>query len=390
MRIAYLCADRGVPVFGRKGASVHVQGLVGALAGRGAAVELFATRVGGPAPPGLEGVRLHRLPPVRDGEPAERERSALAANDGMRRALRREGPFDLVYERYSLWSFAGMEHARKAGVPGVLEVNAPLIDEHAAHRRLHDRAAAERASARAFGSAELLVAVSEEVAGYLRGQPAVASRVEVVANGVDPVRFAHYDAGSGEGIRPFTVGFVGTLKPWHGLGTLVEGFARLRERDRSARLLIVGDGPERQRVEAELATLGVARGARFTGAVDPGRVPRFLRSMDVAVAPYPDLRPFYFSPLKVYEYMAAGRAVVASRVGQLAELVDDGVTGLLCAPGDPAALAEALWRLRNDVELRLRLGRAARASVLRRHTWDAVAERILRLAEADRQHAEVA
>jgi glycosyltransferase involved in cell wall biosynthesis len=102
--------------------------------------------------------------------------------------------------------------------------------------------------------------------------------------------------------------------------------------------------------------------------------------MDVAAAPYPPLAHFYFSPLKVYEYMAAGLPVVASRIGQLAELVAEGVNGLLCQPGDPAALAAALGRLRAEPELRNRLGRAARATVLRKHTWDAVARRILRLA----------
>jgi glycosyltransferase involved in cell wall biosynthesis len=104
--------------------------------------------------------------------------------------------------------------------------------------------------------------------------------------------------------------------------------------------------------------------------------------MDVAVAPYPNQPRFYFSPMKVFEYMAAGRAVVASRIGQLAGLIEDGGTGVLCPPGDPVALAAALERLRSDPALRARLGRAARAAVLRDHSWEAVARRILQLAGA--------
>src|SRR5262249_22669401 len=103
-----------------------------------------------------------------------------------------------------------------------------------------------------------------------------------------------------------------------------------------------------------------------------------------AVAPYPKLRQFYFSPLKVYEYMAAGTPVVASRVGQLAELIEHGVNGLLCPPGDAGALAVALEELKEDPGLGERLSREALATVLGSHTWQAVAERILRLAEVAR------
>jgi glycosyltransferase involved in cell wall biosynthesis len=145
-------------------------------------------------------------------------------------------------------------------------------------------------------------------------------------------------------------------------------------------LLIVGDGPERARLEADLAARDLRESAQLTGAVAPEAVPGLLASMDVAVAPYPPLASFYFSPLKVYEYMAAGLPVVASHIGQLAALLRDGVDGLFCPPGDAAALAAALERLKREPALRVRLGQAARAKVLREHTWEAVAQRILDLA----------
>src|SRR5262249_9905058 len=298
--------------------------------------------------------------------------------------LEQEGPFDLVYERYSLWSFAAMEYARDSGTPGFLEVNAPLIFEQAEHRTLVDRLAAERVAERVFGAATALLAVSTEVAAYLEKYPGTRRRIHVVPNGVDPNRFpkrlAPYCPGPP---GSFTVGFVGTLKPWHGLSTLVEAFAMLRRDASNARLLVVGDGPERSRLEANLAQRGLQESAVFTGAVAPHVVPGLLASMDVAVAPYPELANFYFSPLKVYEYMAAGLPIVASRVGQLGELLRHEETGLLCPPGDAPALAAALERLRSDGDLRKRLGSASRATAFQKHTWAAVARRIISLAQLE-------
>jgi glycosyltransferase involved in cell wall biosynthesis len=109
--------------------------------------------------------------------------------------------------------------------------------------------------------------------------------------------------------------------------------------------------------------------------------------MDAAVAPYPKLANFYFSPLKVFEYMAAGLPIVASRTGQVAQLIEDGVTGLLYEPGDIGAMFEALERLRRDSQLRVDLGRAARAAILRGHTWRTIVERILGISR--RNHASV-
>ena len=144
----------------------------------------------------------------------------------------------------------------------------------------------------------------------------------------------------------------------------------------------MGDGPARAAACADLSARGLAGVVHWTEAVAPLEVPGLLTSVDAAVAPYPQATGFYFSPLKVYEYMAAGRAVVASRVGQLETVIRHDVNGLLCPPGDAAALAAALERLRCEPALRARLGRAARATVLRKHTWDAVAARVLELAAA--------
>ncbi len=295
MRIAYVCTDQGIPVFGRKGCSIHVQEVIRSLIRHGAEIDLFTPRSEGSPPPDLQSVRLHPLPVAGEKLPAAREKAAFRANADLCHALKEEGPFDLVYERYALWSYAGMEYAQSVQVPGLLEINAPLIAEQAEHRVLVDRARAEWVAHRAFGNAAGLIAVSLEVAKYLGEFQNTEGRVHVTPNGVNPDRFRN-DVLPSSAAAPgtFTVGFVGTLKPWHGLQTLVQAFDRLYTIDPTVRLLIVGEGPQRSQLEADLSTRGLRDAVHFTGSVDPAEIPGLLASMDVAVAPYSYLGTFTF------------------------------------------------------------------------------------------------
>ncbi|HEV2122019.1 MAG TPA: glycosyltransferase family 4 protein [Chloroflexota bacterium] len=377
MRVAYICADPGVPVFGCKGASIHVQEVIRALRRRGASVELFAARFGGDAPADLAALPCIGLPRPPKGLGPEREAAGIAANEALSAALSQRPAFDLVYERYSLWSFAGMAWAREHGCPSVLEVNAPLVEEQAEHRVLHDRALAEQIARRVFGEAGSILAVSSGVAAYLRSRGANTAAVQVVPNGVDPERFLLPRRPRPDG--PFRIGFVGTLKPWHGLLTLIEAAAEARDKGLELRLLLVGDGPERGRVEAELRNAGLAAVTELTGDVDPGRIPTLLANVDVATAPYPELPDFYFSPLKIMEYMAASKAIVASRIGDIDGLIVDRVTGLLCPPGDAHALAEALVWLAGNPESGARMGEAARRFAVQELSWNKVGERIIEM-----------
>ncbi len=376
MRLAYVCTDPGVPVYGRKGGSIHVQEVLRALIARGVEVVLFARRIGGETPRGLESVTLRQLGRAPSGQTEERERFLLDANCELREMLEAESGIDMVYERHALWSYAAMEYAAFAGLPGVLEVNAPLVDEQSRFRKLHMVEQAEAAARRCWESAGSLLAVSHPLAGWLRERVANPERVHVVPNGVDTARFGSHVRGVLPGAPgAVTLGFVGSLRPWHGVERLVAAFLRLRKEGLPVRLLIVGDGPMFDSIRSACAE--AAEAVVFAGAVSPQEVPGLLASMDVAVAPYPRMESFYFSPLKLFEYMAAGLAVVASASGQVQEVISDGTTGLLYEPDDSEALCAALRSLVTDAGLRERLGAQARQRAEQEHRWERVAGRIL-------------
>src|SRR5699024_1680527 len=225
MTVAYVCTDPGVPAFGRKGASVHVQAVLAALQRRGEQVHLVTARPGGPVPLALAGLTVHQVPRARHADPAAREVASQQADAEVTQILDHLHTSDgvhLVYERYSLWGRAASAWARDHQVPHLLEVNAPLVQEQAEHRVLVDRAGAEDVAAAALSATTAAVCVSDPVATWARRHAADPARVHTLANGVDTTRIT---PGPPLAEEPFTVGFVGTLKPWHGLPVLLEALA---------------------------------------------------------------------------------------------------------------------------------------------------------------------
>lgn len=390
-RAVYVCTDPGVPVFGRKGASVHVQSVLRALVAAGWQVDLVTPRPGGEAPEDLTGVVVHVLGVEDSATASDRELALQRADARVAAVLDRvheDGPLDLVYERYSLWGVTATAWSAAHDVPSVLEVNAPLVEEQARHRVLVDAVSAEAAARKAISAAGTCVCVSEAVARWARARCTDPGRVHVLSNGVDTARVTPALPGTGrDSSDDFVVGFVGTLKPWHGVEHLLDAVAPLVDGDRSWRVLLVGDGPQAQALREQADRLGLGQAVEVTGAVDPQDVPGLLHRMDVAVAPYPALSDFYFSPLKVYEYMAAGLPVVASAVGELPAALDHGRLGVLVPPGDPEALRSALVGLRADPGRREDLGREARAEAVRAHDWSVVVGRALGWAETDQRIA---
>lgn len=371
-RFAYICADPGIPLPGTKGSSVHVASVCRALRGRGYQGEVHSTRATAET---VAGFPLHALDSVRSvaGEDAA-AREARLFLEGRTAPRLRDRHCRFVYERYSLWHTGGLALARRLGVPFILEVNSPLPEEARRFRSLHHARLAEGVAELLLEQADRVVCVSRGVADWALASGARKNGIVVVPNGVDTSIFAPDIEPMGESSWRSSgpvVAFAGSFRPWHGLDCLIEAFARVVSGSHpGATLLCVGDGAERTALERRASELGLRERLHITGMVPQADVARWLRRADVAVAPYPELDGFYFSPLKLFEFMALGLPVVASDIGQVREVMAAGRGGWLYRAGSIDELAGALASALSAPSEARRRALDGRRWVERHATWD--------------------
>ncbi|HXW05379.1 MAG TPA: glycosyltransferase [Vicinamibacterales bacterium] len=366
MRILYCAIDQAVP--GTKGGSVHVTAVADGLAALGHEVHVLAAPGRRPFPRG--DVRWRAMTP-----PLGRKELRWMRLPAVRRVVRELQP-DVVMERYYNFGGEAIVSGASSGITTVLEVNAPAIDVPGSAKTVVDRLLVVRPMRRwrehLCSLADVIVSPSAAIL-----PPAIpAGRVVRLEWGADTERFTPGASGPVTFERPAgtLAVFAGAFRSWHGAVNLVGAIRELRARGRSdISAVFVGEGPELPAVRAEAAGIP---GIVFTGAIDHAMMPACLAAADIGVAPF-DLsahRPlalgFYWSPLKIFEYMAAGLPVVAPSVDRLPDLVTHGREGLLYDPAFPGALATALERL-SDPALRLAYGRAARERAVRDYSWAA-------------------
>jgi glycosyltransferase involved in cell wall biosynthesis len=243
-------------------------------------------------------------------------------------------------------------------------VNAPLREEAARYRTLPHPQLALALEEEVMDGTDRVLAVSRALAATLVDQGLAASKVEVVPNGVAAHRFPEPTRDP----RRFVVGFAGSLKPWHGVETLAEAVSAVPR----VHLEVLGAGP----LEEALGRVPSDRITRL-GVRPHEEVLERMAGWDAGLAPYAPVERFWFSPLKVLEYMAAGTCPVVSDVGDAHQTLGGGQRGVLVPPADVGALAHAIRNLASDRENALRLGRRARNWVQRHRSWTVNAARAL-------------
>ena len=360
----------------RDGQSVHVEELIAALRHAGHEVLVVGPSFYDDSGFGGESgtvARLRRLLPGALGEVAELGYNLLA----YRRLSAAAHAFkpDLLYERYNLYYLAGAWLAPRLGVPYYLEVNSPLAAERSAFGSLRLQRLAHALELRTWRTATRVLPVTHVLADIVTAAGVTPDRVRVVPNGVVLDRFpAQTRATSGK----VTLGFVGFVRDWHGMDGLIRQMAA---GDSRTALTLVGDGPVRAELEQLAASLGLGDRVHFTGTVPHEQVPAEVARFDIALQPKVTA---YASPLKIFDYMAASRAIVAPDQPNIREVLTHEVTALLFDPAEPGAIWAAIARLVAEPALRDRLGQAARAALeAADYTWSGNARRITAWAAAE-------
>lgn len=362
MKILYVATDQRVP--GTTGGSIHVWEVARGLAARGHDMHVVIDAQSAPEP--LRGVTWHRI----SWSPQQRffrfrARAAVAA-------IARQAQPDALIERYYNFGGEGIRAAKELGIPSVLEVNSPVIDHPGSLKGLVDRLLLVRPMHRYRESlcrdaAALLTPITSIV------PEAARAKAHIVTWGADVEGFT--PARRSEALRAAwgvpqgatVVLFMGSFRPWHGVSVFEAAAASLVGRTDLFFVLAGGEAT------------GPARGfrGRRLGKVPYAQMPEVAASADIGAAPYDTARlaqlrlGFYWSPLKVFEYMASGLPVVTIGRTPLSSIVRAGQEALFFADGDATSFANAVVRLADDAALRQRLGRSARERVVAHYSWAA-------------------
>jgi len=381
LRIAYL---RSTPSPGSAagGAATHINGFVNAASKLGVDVRVISNDYIA----GLDETKLTLVDP----EPIGTTRAAfdlrnnLIFSAGVLREIA-NNPVDLIYQRYGRFTWAGVEASLRARVPLFLEYNGSevWIGKHWDMSGMIPLL--ERFERLNLDAAARIFVVSEVEQRNLLRLGIAPEKIIVNPNGVDTEKFSP-DIGGGSARERLGVdedeilaGFVGTFGPWHGVLTLAEAITLMPD-DGRVRFLLVGAGRFRDEVERIIRAAGRQDRVIFTGHLDHSRVPPLLDACDLLLSPHVPLEDgseFFGSPTKLFEYMAMAKAIVASRLGQIGDVLQEEESGLLVEPGNARQLAEAILRLSESRDLRERLGSAARHAAVERHTWKQNAQRVI-------------
>jgi glycosyltransferase involved in cell wall biosynthesis len=367
------------------GMRVHIEEIVNALRARGHIVKV----VGPGQRTGKTSLPDHRLERIADITrkilPGSLfELMELIYNIPAWRRLSREAAQfrpDILYERYNLYLLAGLYLKRRRRLPMILEVNAPLAAERARFGKLRLRALARACEGALWRHSDAVLPVTAVLAEHVRARRGTAAGIHVMANGAEagsePDAQAVMEIRRRFGLceQHIVLGFTGFIRAWHGVGWALDALPNLPAH---VHLVIVGDGPARVQLENKARMLGLADRVHFAGRVARRDIPAYVRLFDIALQ---TASLAYASPLKLFEYMAQGRAIVAPDQANIREILQDGENALLFSPDDRASFETALTSLCHDTGLRIRLGAAARRTIDDRSlTWAHNAARIEALA----------
>lgn len=366
------------------GAATHINGFVSTVRDQGAGLRMITNdHIAGLEQQGID-VTIVPLESTGLTRSAFDLHNNLVFTEGVTQRIKTNAP-DLIYQRYSRFTFAGVEASLRTGRPLFLEYNGSevWVGKHWDDAGMF--ALLERFERLNLNAATRIFVVSEVERRNLLNVGIRDEKIVVNPNGVDVDVFRPGVGGVGErqqlGVdsSAIVVGFTGTFGPWHGVLELAEAITRI-PKEHQLHFLLIGSGQLLEQTKEIIKQARRLDRVTFTGSVDHTRMPALLDACDILVSPHVPLAAnteFFGSPTKIFEYMAMGKGIVASRLGQIGEVLTHELTALLVEPGNVNELSEAIVRLAESGPLRERLGQAARGEAVEHHTWKRNAQTVL-------------
>jgi glycosyltransferase involved in cell wall biosynthesis len=313
---------------------------------------------------------------------------SVVAYSQMADAVKKHRP-DCLYERYNLFLPAGVWIKRRFKLPMLLEINAPIFEERARYDGLALKGLARWSQSYAWRNADFVLPVTRVLADIVSDYGVPDERIVVIPNGINSAQFQHApasaEAKAALGLQDnLVLGFTGFVRDWHGLDKVIDMIAK-DPPESSRHLLVVGDGPARAALEAQAQALNIRHRVSFTGVIGRADVARYVAAFDIALQP---AVVAYASPLKLFEYLALGKAIIGPAQPNLMEILDDGENAVLFDPAAADGMAKAIGRLSADAALRMRMGENARNTITEKKlTWRENAARVIELFKRIPRHA---
>ena len=266
-------------------------------------------------------------------------------------------------------------------IPIISEINGPTLEDsfYPKGQRIRGQRFWQWMEKKMMELSDHNMVVSETLKHYYITCGAPPAKITSVPNGVDIHTFDPRI--SGDRIKKkfgltgkIIIGFSGNFAPWHGLNFLADTINIIAKSNnyKTLVLLLIGTPGSIMAMPEFPNDITI-----ITGHIPHVEMPEYLAAIDIFVAPYPKITPFYFSPLKIFEAMSMGKPVIASDQGQICELITDRVNGLLYPPEDQSEFVRKIELLVNNVELRNKLGQNARKTIEKNFTWKDNAQRML-------------
>ncbi len=285
---------------------------------------------------------------------------------------------DFIYERYTHYHNVGILVSKIYQKPIILEYNCPITERNV-YYNYSQRKIGQVVEKKSISACDAVVTVSGYLKEYLVSIGIDSKKITVIPNGVNDKMFQPYISGDRMKEKynitnKRVVGFVGGFCRWHGIDALLKTMPELIKEIKDIHLLMVGEGPTLLSLKNYVNENGLSKYVTFTGSVAYEHIPQYIAAMDITIIPSTDV---YMSPIKIFEYMAMKKPIIAPDTGSVKEVIDDGYNGILIKPGNKCAIHDKIIYLCKNRNLAKRISQNAYLSVLKNHTWKKNGEKII-------------